>query len=135
MTKGEDIQTCKEFAANHKLIFEDEGTCGFGRECVGFLAKNGNWLDHNPTDSGDYTPIEAAACEAVRPPCDLVPDAYYKHDCMAVLGHGSHAVAQLAAWVRHLERAGNVRIVKYETGATGLQVMISGFISYAVVVG
>ena len=28
------------FANEHKLIFEDEGECGIGRECVGLLGRN-----------------------------------------------------------------------------------------------
>lgn len=38
---------CQDFANKHKLIFEEEGECGFGRECVG-LSIGDSWLDFNP---------------------------------------------------------------------------------------
>lgn len=128
---------CQRFANEHKLVFEDQGECGFGRPCVGFLA-DGNWLAHNPdrlTPSRyghDYTPIADLACEACYAPEGV--DAYHKHDCFAVLGRGAEAIMQLAVWVRHLEAAGKVEVVQYATGATGIQALLSGVVSKALVV-
>src|SRR3990167_249083 len=126
---------CERFALEHKVVFETSGECGFGRECVGFISKFGNYLDYNPHQSGDYEPITELQCPAVEPPHDLTPDAYHKHDCMAVLGRGDRAIIQLAHWVKKINAVGNVRVVEYETGATGLQATFSGRVGYAVVAG
>jgi hypothetical protein len=135
MKVTEARKICEEFAAKHKVIFEDEGECGFGRECVGFLARNGCYLDYNPTSYEDYNYIPECFCdEAVEPPSET-PDAYHKHPCMAVLGRGDEAIIQLAQWVNSLNTAGNVRVVEYQNGATGVQAIISGTTSYAVVAG
>lgn len=130
-----DRETCQRFANEHKLIFEDEGEVGFGRPCVGFLARGGRYLDYNPGrygSSGNYEPIEELHCQAAEPPDGCA--AYHKHNCMAVLGHGDRAVAQLAAWVRSLESQGRVEVVDFETGATSMQALISGLLGYAVMV-
>lgn len=124
-------EICGRFALKHRVIFDDQGECGFGRECVGFRDKG--WIGHNPyTMSGDYDRIESLACEDAYPPDDV--NAYHKHDCLAVLGRGDEAVIGLAKWVLKLEAAGTVEIVTYETGATGMQAMISGIQHRAVIV-
>lgn len=134
MNIAEARKTCEQFATTHKLIFEDEGECGFGRECVGFLAKGGNWLDFNPCRSGgDYEPIAELQCDAVAPPGNV--ENYHKHDCMAVIGRGDEAIMGLARWVEKINAAGNVRVVEYATGATGVQAMISGIKGYAILAG
>lgn len=123
---------CERFALKHKLIFDDEGECGFGRECVGFR-DGGKWIDHNPcTSGGDYEPIAALACPAAYAPDDV--NSYHKHDCLAVLGRGDQAVIGLAKWVLKLEAAGEVKIVEYETGAVGMQALFSGVTARAVIV-
>lgn len=110
-----DHELCQRFANDHKLIFETEGECGFGRPCVGFMGRDGHWVAHNPFKAPAYEPIAAASCEAARPG-EGVDNAYHKHDCMAILGLGDLAVRSLAAWVRQLEKAGNVVVVDFETG-------------------
>jgi hypothetical protein len=107
---------CIKFAERHNLQFTEDGSCGFGRPCVGFM-RGSRYVAHNPYDyNGDIKPIAGTECELARPPHKLVPDAYHKADCMAVLIKDESpraAVLQLAEWVRHLERAGEVRIVPY----------------------
>ena len=71
-----------------------EGECGFGRECVGILVGNG-YLDYAHLweefpDAQMWTP----------------PDAYHKHDCMAVLGRGETALQQLYDWAKWLDDNG-----------------------------
>ena len=127
-----DLEICKSFAEKHNLILELEGECGFGRECVGFIGKNDNWVDHNPMNMVTHEPIAELVCEAVEPPEDV--DAYHKHDCLAVLGRGDDAVGDLAKWVTKMESAGTVSIVEYSTGATGVQAVFTGSIGYTVVV-
>jgi len=56
--------------------------------------------------------IKEYACEQARPPKE-VTDAYHKHDCLAVLGHGDAAVIQLARWIKHMESQGTVTIEDY----------------------
>ena len=127
-------EICQKFANNHKLIFEDEGECGFGRECVGFIARGGNYLDYNPYKSNEsYEQIEELQCEAVEPPDDV--NAYHKHECMAVLGRGDEAIDQLAKWVDKINEAGNVKIHEFETGADDIQKIISGILGYAITAG
>lgn len=131
-----DYQTakdiCQKFAADHKVIFNEEGECGFGRECVGF-SHGDSWIDHNPYNhGGDYERIEKYACEACEPPDGV--NAYHKHDCLAVLGRGEESVIQLATWVKNMQDQGTVEIVTYPTGATGIQAMLSGAFGKTVIV-
>jgi hypothetical protein len=127
---------CENFAIEHKVIFDDEGECGFGRPCVGF--RDGSWIAHNPDKmkpsewGHDYHPIDDLKCDACLPPEGV--DAYHKHDCLAVLGRGDDAITQLAEWVVYMQSQGRVEIVSYETGATGLQAMLSGVVGRAVMV-
>lgn len=123
---------CESFALKHKVIFDEEGECGFGRECVGF--RDGTkWIDHNPyTYDDSYTQIKELACEDCYAPEGV--RSYHKHNCLAVLGRGDEAIIGLAKWVLKMESAGEVKIVEYETGATGMQALFSGIYSRAVIV-
>ena len=131
MNVDEAREICQVFANKHKVIFDDEGECGFGRECVGFNY-GGAWVDHNPYDHGTYDEIPEYVCEVAYPPNGV--DAYHKHDCLAVLGRGDDAIMQLAKWVQHMEEAGEVEIVEYATGATGMQAMLTGVTSKTVMI-
>ena len=131
LTSEEARAICTRFANEHKVFFDEEGECGFGRLCVGF--RDGNWIDYNPTHDATYELIpDADSGELVWPPDGV--NAYHKHDCMAVLGRGDEAVIGLARWVLSLEAAGSVEMVKFQTGAIGDQALISGLIGRAVVV-
>ena len=50
---------------------------------------------------------------------------------MAVLGRGDESIIQLSNWVDELNKL-NATIEEYETGATGLQAIISGYSSYTI---
>jgi hypothetical protein len=130
MTLEEAIKICQDFANKHKIIFEDEGECGFGRECVGFM--KGGWISYNPIRDDNYTIYPVGDNPDLLPP-DNVTDAYHKYDCLAILGRGEKAIIQLAKWVKHLESKGNPKIVQYETGATGIQAMVTGVLNYAII--
>lgn len=54
---------------------------------------------------------------------------------MAVLGKGDEAIIGLARWVEKINSAGNVRVVEYATGATGIQAILSGIRGYAILAG
>lgn len=130
--KEKTIEECKaniqEFANRFKLIFEDEGEAGFGRECVGITNGN-NWVDYNPTSYPDYENIEEFYDERFYSICP--PDAYHKHTCLAVLGRGDGAIRQLSDWVDKLNELGVV-VEEYKTGATGAQAMFSGLTGNAI---
>jgi len=126
-----DIEYLQAFATKHKIVFQDEGECGFGRECVG-LSHGDGWIDHNPHNLTNYEAITGTACAEARE--NAPEDAYHKHDCLAVLGRGDGAVGQLANWMRALEAAGTVCIIDFETGATGIQALVSGVSGRAIVV-
>jgi len=123
----------QEFANKHKLIFEDRGEVGFGRSCVGFLHRAGGYVEYNPTRSKSWEYIWPSDPRLRAP--KGTPDAYHKHDCMAVLVRGEDydaALKQLSAWVEHLEAQGELEVVDYETGALGMQAILTGIISYAI---
>lgn len=131
MTEQEAREICERFATKYKLVFDDAGECGFGRECVG-IRHGDDWVSHNPISlSGDYDQIPDLISDAYAPPG---VNAYHKHDCLAVLGRGPEAIAQLATWIQALESRGTVEIVSYETGATGMQALLSGLTNKALVV-
>lgn len=131
MNKDNPIwQNLQRFANEHKVILEDRGEIGFGRPCVGFLRQS--YIAFNPTKEPDYDYVWPEDIR-LRPPKTVV-DAYHKHDCLAVLVHGDDydkALAQLNAWVGHLEAQGTVELAQYKTGATGIQAIISGYSSFA----
>ncbi len=126
------IEQCREniqeFANRFKIIFEDEGECGFGRECVG-LTSGTSYIDYNPHKHPDYDQIEEFYDERLSQIAP--PNAYHKHDCLAVLGRGDEAIRELSDWVDKLNELGAV-VEKYSTGATGIQAMISGLVGHAV---
>lgn len=128
MTIEECKQNIQEFANKNKLIFNDEGEAGFGRECVG-LTNGSNWVDYNPTSYPDHDYIKEFHDERFY---DICPeDAYHKHNCIAVLGRGDNAVRQLSEWVDKLKDL-DVVVEQYYTGATGMQAILSGSTGYAV---
>jgi len=120
-----------DFSKKHELTLVIDGECGFGRPCVGYTSPMGNYVDYNPTRYPDYDEIPELCSDDHF---DLAPsDAYHKHDCMAVLVHDDNkdeALEQLLEWVGALEDRG-VTVVEYETGAVGVQAMVSGSKGYA----
>lgn len=119
---------CLRFARDHALTFVERGEVGFGRPCVGFT-HDGSYSDFNPYNHADYEPIFPHD-DRLGAPAGV--NAYHKHDCFAVLAHGEDgeaydaAVMELDAWVRHLEAQGELEVVEFKTGATGLQAMFTG---------
>lgn len=131
----EALKICEEFATKYKVIFEEKGEVGFGRNCVGFI-KGTNYVNFNPHNSDKYEFIPELQCDVCYPP-EEVKDAYHKHDCLSVLVYGEDydkAIIQLAKWVLHLKGQGEVSIKRYDTGAVGIQAIISGLTGYCVYV-
>lgn len=121
-------QELQEFANKHKVIFEDKGEVGFGRPCVGFLYGD-NYVDHNPRNQETFKPIPEYADERLY--AHGAPDAYHKHDCLAVLVHRDNyneALRQLHNWIRHIESLGKVVMVFYNKGTKDpLQAFLIGY--------
>lgn len=89
MTTEEEIEFIRSWAGKNKLYLDTEGTCGFGRECVGVV-----YGDHYPEyDGGD---------ERVTPDYEDTPNYYHKTDCVAVLGRGPEAIHELYLWIKKL---------------------------------
>lgn len=118
----EKVNYIQKFADKYDLIFDQEGECGFGRQCVGLL-RGDKYIDYNPVDLLKYQEIPELSSDdhyEITP-----PNAYHKHSCIAVLGRGDDAVSELYDWVKALEER-NVRFETFSTGATGLQAIMSG---------
>jgi len=92
----EHILYLTQYATRHGCTVTFAGTCGFGRPCVGILL-GGNYLDYSHLYDLDPQP---------DPWLWTPEDAYHKHDCMAVLGHGPAAVEQLYTWAKWLDEHG-----------------------------
>lgn len=122
MTIQDHKNKIQAFADKHGLNFEDKGEVGFGRECVG-LSKGTSFIDFNPISHSNHDYIEKHYNESLYDMCPK--DAYHKHDCIAVLGHGDDSIIQLSEWVDKLDAA-NVKLESYANGATGVQAMFSG---------
>lgn len=92
MTHREKLDWMAVWCEKNGVALNLEGECGFGRECVGILSgdcyPDYEWYDADydrADQNGDvWTP----------------PDAYHKHPCVAVLGRGEGAEAQLYEWLR-----------------------------------
>ena len=123
-TLNECKQNIQEFANQHKIIFDDEGDCGFGRECIG-LRSDHTWIAFNPYDSETYKPIEEYSDDrfhAIAP-----KDAYHKHDCIAVLGRGDKVIIQLSDWVDKLREL-NVKLIEIPNKFDNMiQYLMSGY--------
>lgn len=125
MEYGEARQICIDFALKHNLTFTEEGECEFFWDCVGFLDETGHsYVDHNPISYKTYEIMPVYECGDAWPPEGI--DAYHKHDCLVVLGRGEEPTVGLAKWVKKLESAGEVKIVKYrKEGGKGI-VLLTG---------
>jgi len=78
------------WAAQNHVRLELEGECGIGRECVGIIARNESYPNYDKYDKNIFVP----------------EDAYHKHPCVAVLGHGEEAERQLFEWLRWFDDNG-----------------------------
>jgi hypothetical protein len=109
MNHAEKIEWMHRWASRHGMTLTLEGECGFGRKCVGVL-HSGNYPDYEdwgfngPSWSENFPPVW-------RP-----SDAYHKHPCVAVLGHGEAAEEQLYQWLKWFDDH-NYRL---ETGTVDL---------------
>lgn len=88
VTRETQIVYITEWAARYRCSLQLNGQVGIGRDCVGVL-KGDTYIDY-----GDHVGIWTPE------------DAYHKHYCIAVLGHGDEALEQLYQWVKWLDEHG-----------------------------
>jgi len=105
MEHQEKLQWMALWAANNGLQLMLIGECGFGRECVG-VCVDGNYPDYEWHDD-DYYRVDNNG-DVWTP-----PNAYHKHPCVAVLGRGESAEAELFEWLQWFDANG----FKLETGS------------------
>lgn len=111
------IAYLREAAAKWGCTLELEGEVGFGRGCVGIQDSTGGHYV-------DYLHLEEAG---EKPPFWWQPeDAYHKHPCLAVLGRGERAVAQLYHWVKNLAAAGYTVEAVPRTPLSGIDLFLHG---------
>lgn len=104
MTHEQKIEWMAVWAAKNGVQLVLEGECGFGRECVGILV-DGSYPDYEWEDE-DWERIDGNG-DVWTP-----EGAYHKHPCVAVLGRGENAEAQLYDWIKWFDDNG----FKVETG-------------------
>lgn len=121
MTHQDKINWMIQWAHKNKCVLELEGECGFGRECVG-IVRGHNYPDYQWYDKETWDRADSNG-DVWSP-----PNAYHKHDCVAVLGRGEEAESQLYDWLKWFEDNGFV--VEEEArdlkGMDALQIMLSG---------
>lgn len=104
---------CKLWAADRKAVFEDHGTVGFFRPCVGIISGT-QYIAYDYEDKGQL-PYLYVSADDWHVAAYLAPDAYHKGEYLCVLaGWGPDgddppqsnydaATLQLAAWLKKLE--------------------------------
>ena len=135
MTIKEAKEICNKFALKHKVIFEEEGSIGFGRDCVGFT-KGSSYIAYCPYRTEPFGSIKNLHDDRLY---DIAAkNSYHKDTYIAVLINEEvnlgAAIVQLAKWVTELEEL-KCEVVEYNTGATGLQAAFTGVTGYAVKIG
>jgi hypothetical protein len=99
MNHKDKIQWLETWCKGQGVNLVLEGQCGFGRECVGISIH-----EHYP----DYVWYDEETYDRADDNGDMfIPeDAYHKHDCVAVLGRGKKAEAQLYDWIKWFDENG-----------------------------
>jgi hypothetical protein len=101
ITHDEKLLWMLKYCKRNNVTLELQGECGIGRECVGIIAHSTfpdyEWYTpYDPNSKGWYDGIKRLDSNG-----DVwVPEnAYHKHPCVAVLGRGEKAEAQLYEWL------------------------------------
>lgn len=102
MTHQEKIEWMLDYAERHNVTLELKGTVGFGRDCVGIIAENECYPDYFWYAPTDYNWRIDCNFDISWTP----PNAYHKHYCVAVLGHGEAAEAELYDWLKWFDDHG-----------------------------
>lgn len=112
----EHVLAITRWATRHGAVADFAGTCGIGRDCVG-VKIGGNYLDYSHLYDLEPQP---------DPWLWTPEDSYHKYDCMAVLGRGPGAVAQLYEWVKWLDEHGWTVSEEYREPKDGLDAVFHG---------
>lgn len=117
VSRDAQIVYITEWASRYGATLQLAGEVGFGRECVGVL-KGGVYIDT----------AEIKGREAYQPGGDWwePEDSYHKHDCLAVLGRGGEALAQLYEWVKWLDGHGYGIEEVYRQPASDVDLALNG---------
>lgn len=104
MTHDEKLLWMTKWARDHDMTLTLTGQCGFGRECIGIEIEDHypdyHWYEEDPKKG--FAQLDQNG--HVWTP----PDAYHKHECVAVLGRGEKAEAQLYDWLKWFDDNGFV---------------------------
>lgn len=128
---NKELAYLSEWCTKNNVALEQHGECGFARPCVGIL-KGSNYLEYNPTSFTDYETIKGFEGDYYAP--DGV-ESYHKATCLAVLVENDRydeGINQLFKWISHLESKGELEVVEFSTGATGIQALVSGVTCHAI---
>lgn len=99
MTHAEKKLWMLEYCSRMGMTLQLAGECGIGRECVGIIV-DGKYPEYR-WYSPDYLDEIDKNGEVWTP-----KDAYHKHECVAVLGRGEAAEAQLYDWLKWFDKEG-----------------------------
>ena len=99
MTHQEKLDWMRAWCQKAGVMLDLDTQCGFGRECVG-IVRGGHFPDYEWLQEGSYERADNNG--KVWTP----PDAYHKHPCVAVLGLGETAEAQLYDWLKWFDDNG-----------------------------
>lgn len=119
MTHKERLNWLAQYAMENGLAVQLKGEVGFGHECVGLLdGQSYVDVDYGMNGVPEYDEFfektkhlkfpefpkayEIICDPRLKPSPGLIPDAYHKHNCLAILGRGRVAETQLYEWVRPL---------------------------------
>jgi hypothetical protein len=138
------VDYLEDWGKERGLIFNLVARIGVGRDCVSFSERSEphNAIAYNPIDYQSFEYVPEVYSERLMPPAD-VEDAYHKDNYFCVLryhgeGNGEveiegfkKALKQMKAWTDYLDGLGQVKAVRYRTGAVGPQAMFTGEYGYA----
>lgn len=93
------IKYMEEWCEKQGLELVLKGECGILRPCVGVLGGNTAYPDYYWFDE-DFEEISGNG--GVWTP----RDAYHKHPCVCVLGHGEKSIEQLYEWLKWFDENG-----------------------------
>lgn len=95
------IQWMEQWCNRHGLELSLYGSCGLGRDCVGIIDQySQSYPDYHWYDPETYEFIDNNGYV-------WTPDnAYHKHPCVAVLGHGNESIEQLYEWLQWFDKNG-----------------------------
>ena len=113
LSHAEKVLYMHRWCAKNGASLKLEGECGFGRECVGIVAQGHEvYPDYTWDNEKTYERLDNNG-EVWTP-----ENAYHKHPCVAVLGRGEAAEAQLYEWLRWFDDQGFVLEVGDIPGVT-----------------